>query len=220
MKVVYCAYREWALSPITFIEDQGKALHQNFELARVNKPEELAANLSSEVAIIFFIGWSWIVPKAVVNDYMCICFHPSQLPKYRGGSPIQNQIIDGLKVSAGTFFKMTSDIDTGPIYSQETLELDGDLSDIFSRMSILVSNGVVKAIREYPKLTFIEQDHAAATYCSRRTPEMSEITIGDLTSQTAEQIHNKVRSLQSPYPNAYIEVADGTRLYIQRTSLD
>ena len=54
------------------------------------------------------------------------------LPKYRGGTPLQNQIINDDLDSAVTIFKMTSVMDAGPICSQEYLSLRGDLSVIFS----------------------------------------------------------------------------------------
>ena len=41
--------------------------------------------------------------------------HPSALPKFRGGSPIQNQIIRNIKNSKVTLFKMNEKIDAGPI---------------------------------------------------------------------------------------------------------
>ena len=45
--------------------------------------------------------------------------HPSPLPKFRGGSPIQNQIIRGEKISAVTIFKINKIIDGGDIYFQK-----------------------------------------------------------------------------------------------------
>jgi len=51
------------------------------------------------------------VPIELIDEYDCYCIHPSDLPKYRGGSPIQNQIIDGVKDSAVTLFKMDYDLD-------------------------------------------------------------------------------------------------------------
>ena len=45
--------------------------------------------------------------------------HPSPLPKFRGGSPIQNQIIRGKKISAVTIFKINKIIDGGDIYFQK-----------------------------------------------------------------------------------------------------
>ena len=57
--------------------------------------------------------------------------HPSPLPKYRGGSPIQNQIIDGKLHSAVTIFLMDNGIDTGPIAEQKYLSLEGTIEKIF-----------------------------------------------------------------------------------------
>ena len=45
--------------------------------------------------------------------------HPSPLPKYRGGSPIQNQIINGESKSAVTLFKINNKIDQGDIIYQK-----------------------------------------------------------------------------------------------------
>ena len=49
---------------------------------------------------------------------------------------------------------------------------------------------------------------------------MSEITIEDIKNYTALELHNKVRCLQDPYPNAFIKCKDGTVLYITRTRID
>ena len=46
--------------------------------------------------IIFFIFWSKMVPLKFLSRYLCIQFHTSNLPKFRGGSPIQNQIVKGI----------------------------------------------------------------------------------------------------------------------------
>ena len=43
--------------------------------------------------IIFFIYWSKIVKEEIFDKYTCIQLHSSDLPKFKGGSPIQNQII-------------------------------------------------------------------------------------------------------------------------------
>ena len=46
---------------------------------------------------IFFIHWSTLIPKDLYLNYECIQFHCANLPKFRGGSPVQNQILKGLK---------------------------------------------------------------------------------------------------------------------------
>jgi len=46
-------------------------------------------------------------------------FHPSLLPNYRGGSPIEEQILAGECVSGYTLSWMTEEVDSGTVISQE-----------------------------------------------------------------------------------------------------
>ena len=86
----------------------------NFLLA--NSKDELNQMLIKyKPIIIVLLGWSWILRKEIVNNYYVIGIHPSDLPNYAGGSPIQNQIINGISSSKCTLFKVTRDIDQGPI---------------------------------------------------------------------------------------------------------
>ena len=56
---------------------------------------------------------------------------------------------------------------------------------------------------------FKEQDHSKATVCKRRKPEDSEILPNDFSNFNAEYFFNKVRMLQSPYPECYIKCKTG-----------
>ena len=44
---------------------------------------------------------------------------------------------------------------------------------------------------------------------------MSEISIDDIKLYTAEDLHDKIRCLQDPYPNAFIVCSDGKKLYLK-----
>ena len=44
---------------------------------------------------IFFLHWSFKVPDEIVSNYECVCFHMTDVPYGRGGSPLQNLIIRG-----------------------------------------------------------------------------------------------------------------------------
>ena len=144
--------------------------------------------------------------------------HPSPLPKYRGGSPIQNQIINGEKKSAVSIFIMNQDLDAGPICRQEEISLCGNLDNIFDRIVIAGTKLTLDMLEN--GLNPYEQDHNLATYHERRRPWQSEITIDELESQSAEYLYNKIRMLQDPYPNAYIVGKDGQKLYIKEAILD
>ena len=54
---------------------------------------------------------------------------------------------------------------------------------------------------------------------SRRKPRDSEITLKDLKTKSANYLYNKIRMLQSPYPNAYIKTVDGKKIYLTKASL-
>lgn len=200
-----CAYREWALE----IHNQVKE-EINCNLITTN--EQFIKTQFTKNDTIFFLGWSWIISSNIIQKYKCICLHPSPLPKYRGGSPIQHQIINGENLSAVTFFKMTNQLDRGNILYKEYFSLKGNLKDIFSRVIPLGTSGILRIltsdIKEQP------QDELQATFYKRRKPEDSEILIEDLKKYTAKELYNKIRALQDPYPNAYIQCKD-KKLFIQ-----
>tara|TARA_Y100001973_G_C5183304_1_gene326244 strand:+ start:1718 stop:1879 length:162 start_codon:yes stop_codon:yes gene_type:complete len=49
---------------------------------------------------------------------------------------------------------------------------------------------------------------------------MSEITFEEISDNTAEYLYNKIRALQSPYPNAFIKCKDGTKLFLEHASVE
>ena len=73
--------------------------------------------------------------------------HPSKLPDFAGGSPLQNQIIRNIKKSAITLFVMSKKIDQGNIIAQKMIMLTGELRDIFNRIiktGTLLSLNIIK----------------------------------------------------------------------------
>ena len=58
--------------------------------------------------IIFFIHWSELIPEDIYTNYICIQFHASDLPKGRGGSPIQNQILKKILKTKITAFRVSA----------------------------------------------------------------------------------------------------------------
>ena len=124
MKIWVCAYREWALEIYSQVKEE-------VNCSLITSKEQFNKTNFTKNDIIFFLGWSWIVSEDVIKKHKCICLHPSPLPKYRGGSPIQHQIINGESLSAVTFFRMTDKLDAGVILYKEYFSLKGNLKDIF-----------------------------------------------------------------------------------------
>jgi methionyl-tRNA formyltransferase len=73
------------------------------------------AGSGADLAVLAYV--TQIVPEALlqVPRHTAICFHPSLLPRYRGGSAIPWQLIRGETRTGVTVFWPDAGIDTGPI---------------------------------------------------------------------------------------------------------
>ena len=58
---------------------------------------------------IFFLHWSFKVPDEIINNYECVCFHMTDVPYGRGGSPLQNLIVRGHQDTKLTALRMTQE---------------------------------------------------------------------------------------------------------------
>ena len=171
-----------------------------------------------EENILLFYGWSWLVPPCLTDDYLCICLHPSPLPKYRGGSPIQNQVIAGETTGGITLFKMGQGLDDGPIFTQRLISLDGSLSNILYQIQSKGVTATAQLLHHWRNktLVFEPQNESQATWCKRRKPSDGQI----LPADTALEIYNKVRCLQDPYPNAFLVGADGKKIFVKEVDYE
>lgn len=211
MKILFCGYRQWALNVCS-------ELSRKFDVTLAKTSAASDNHMSTgEYDLVLFVGWSWIIPDKYIRKYKCLCVHPSPLPKYRGGCPLQHQIIDGVEKSAISIFIMDNKLDHGPILSQTSLDLTGELGDVMSRLAHRTEwelGKIIERLEKEPDWTGVEQAHSKATIYKRRTPSDSEIKVEDFNQFTAKQLYNKIRALQDPYPNAYITCKDGTKLYL------
>ncbi len=210
MRVACIGYRSWALNIYDRLAD---ALDDVFLIFRTKDQydEEVLSDFRPD--LVLFYGWSWHVDEKIIKDYKCLMLHPSPLPRYRGGSPIQNQIINGEKNSKVSIFLMNTEIDAGDIVAQENISLEGSIHEIFSRIEDAGLRLTLKLIDV--GINPVPQNHGDATYCKRRSPEDSEITLEELSVKNANYLFNKIRMLADPYPNAFIRTADGKRLLIK-----
>lgn len=219
MKILCCGYRNWAQKIYKELEYYYGDEHQ---FIMVNSKEEVSKLDLKQINpdLILWYGWSWIIKESYLKDYFSVMLHPSPLPKYRGGSPIQNQIINGEKTSAVTLFKMDEGIDTGDIIYQKDFSLQGDLEVIIERITKIGITLSIMLIENFNNLKLTQQDHTQATLFKRRTPNQSEIILKDFNDFTALDLHNKIRSLQDPYPNAFIKCKGGTKLYLTKSYIN
>lgn len=210
MKILGIGYRDWSIEIYKNLKlDNKKIIIIKKKKISFNKIKKINPDL------ILFYGWSDKVSDKIVQNYRCIGLHPSKLPKFAGGSPIQNQIIRNVKKSAVTLFLMNEKIDHGNILQQKKLDLSGDLSEIFNRIIKIGTQLSLNILKN----KYIEKKTKIRKLYKRRTPAQSEITLEEIKFKRAQYLYNKIRMLQNPYPNAFIRTYDGKKLYIQKATI-
>ena len=148
---------------------------------------------------IFFPHWSWIVPKEILERFECVCFHMTDVPFGRGGSPLQNLISRHIETTKLTALRMSEELDAGPVYGKLDLSLDGPAHEIFERVAELCYEHVIRIVAEEPAPLAQEGD---GTYFPRRTPDQSVLPeTGQLTD-----IYDHIRMLDAEsYPYAFLD---------------
>jgi len=148
---------------------------------------------------IFFLHWSWIVPDEIIEKYECVCFHMTDVPYGRGGSPLQNLIIRGHRQTKLTALRMAHELDAGPVYLKRDLSLEGNAEEIYIRATYLSADMIKEIIRAEP-IAFPQTGDVVVF--KRRNPEQSAVR----EIESLFQLHDFIRMLDAEgYPKAFID---------------
>lgn len=180
----------------------------------VDAPEQLSLEALRELRprYLFFLHWSWKVPREILDAYECVNMHMTAVPYGRGGSPLQNLIARGHRKTRLSALRMTDDLDGGPIYLQEDLDLEGPAQAIYLRAMRVAAALIQRIIHEQP--TPVPQ-HGPVVLFARRTPEQSRLP----SLPSLEVLHDFIRMLDADgYPRAFVE-SNGFRFEFSQASL-
>lgn len=168
----------------------------------VSAREELTAErlAAADPRYVFFLHWSWRVPDDIIDRFECVCFHMTDVPYGRGGSPLQNLILAGHHVTKVAALRMVADLDAGPVYLKRDLGLEGRAEDIFRRLSD-VEAAMIRTIIETRPTPVPQQGDG--TVFRRRTPADSAIPA---TLAAPAALYDFIRMLDADgYPHAFID---------------
>jgi len=162
----------------------------------------LVSPYNPEIRYIFFPHWSWIVPNEIIDAYECVAFHMTDLPYGRGGSPLQNLIERGHDSTKITAFRMTGELDAGPIYCKTEMSLDGAAHEIYTRAAEISLDLIAHIVANEPVPA--PQNGGPTTSFERRHPEDSLIY-----TLTIPELYDHIRMLDADgYPRAFLEWDD------------
>ena len=208
-----------------------------------NKKEvlEIYEKLDFDLAIV--IAFGVIFPEDVLDkpEFGTVNVHFSQLPEFRGASPVQSAILQGQKESGITIQKMVKKLDAGDILWQKKWNIENKST------SFLWEFFAEKTANEMPEfldklfsrdLIAKKQDENSATFCGKFEKADGEIFP---KKESALEIWNKYLAfdvwpgifLQTKYGNVklgeisrnfeknsfILECVDGKNIYIKKAQV-
>ena len=129
--------------------------------------------------IVFILGYTKILDKKFLkkNKLNLVC-HESNLPKGKGFSPVQWQILENKNLIPIMLIQADLKIDSGKIYYKQNFRLNG--SELYDEIREKQGKATLKIIKnflyEYPKVNPRKQNGKESFY-SRRSAKDSEINI-------------------------------------------
>ena len=166
------------------------------------KAIEWVGEKSPDLLVLAFV--TEFVPKAMIEmaTHGGINYHPSLLPKYRGGSAMNWAIINGEKETGVTIHQIDEGVDTGPIIIQKRVPIDPDdtLKSLYFQklypLGITMVAEAVRLIREN-RASPQAQDQSQASH----QPVIKESDVIIDWTQSTRRIYDLIRG-SNPAPGA------------------
>lgn len=156
------------------------------------------------------VSFGRIIPQEIIDLFTpaIVNVHPSLLPKYRGPSPIESAILNGDEKTGISLMKLSKEMDTGDVYSQEEIELSKTetASGLYKTCGEI---GAEMLVRDLPKIISGEikgqkQDDSQAEYC--QLLKKSDALLSQ-DKQTAEQAEQQIRAFEI-FPKSKIKLGE------------
>src|SRR5260221_7463992 len=157
-----------------------------------------------------------MIPDEILSQFKdgVLNIHPSLLPKYRGASPIQNQILDGVTETGVTVIKMDSKMDHGPIISslRDVITPEDTNETLRTRLFERAAPFIIDLIPNYlnKKITLKEQDEEEASFTKIIDKndgfiDPEDVKVALTNSEEANYIERFVRAM-TPWPEVWTKV--------------
>ncbi len=154
-------------------------------------------------------GFSFILPKEILDltKFGFWNLHAGKIPEYRGGSPLNWQLINGEDEIGISILKMTEHIDDGLIMGQSTFKIEQNdtILDLHNKANIGFSKLICDLLINFNETVIGSkpQPESRASYWHQRSD--ADGLINPLT-QSSEYIERMVRALTKPYPGAWFKI--------------
>lgn len=177
----------------------------HLEISDVNDFHAIGHLSSLEPSVFIIAGFSSIFRSDLlaVPKFGTLNLHAGRLPEYRGGSPLNWQMING-ELSAGiSVIQTNSEIDTGRVLAEALIPIEATttIADLHQEANILFPKLVINALSQIRnRASGRVQSDINARYWHQRNDADGKLSF---QAMTVKQIDLMVRALTRPYPGAW-----------------
>ncbi len=171
--------------------------------------------------VLLVMGWYYMIPRAVRSCFKLGAWgiHASLLPKYAGGAPLVWAMINGEQKTGVTLFRLADGIDNGDIIAQREfpIEITDTIETVYNKATEASKEILLRVFKEGSEhIQFTPQNKEDIQVWPQRSPEDGAINL----KWDADRIFDFIRAQVSPYPGAFIQRSDGTKLFIERIRIE
>ncbi|MCT4794946.1 MULTISPECIES: methionyl-tRNA formyltransferase [Exiguobacterium] len=178
----------------------------------VLQPEKVRTDYADILALkpdlIVTAAYGQIVPTELLEapPHGAINVHASLLPKYRGGAPIHQAILDGERETGVTIMYMVDKLDAGDMIANTIVPIEetDTVGTLFDKLAVSGSDLLIRTLPAFLAgwIEAVPQDEQDVTFAPNISREREAL---DWT-QPGETIYNHIRGM-NPFPTAYTTIA-------------
>lgn len=153
--------------------------------------------------ITFLLGCTKILSEThLQKSRLNIIIHESDLPSGRGWSPLSWQVLEGKKQIPIVLFEAREELDAGPIYLRDVIELDGTelLPELKNKQGAKTVELVCRFLEQWPDVTPDEQT-GIPTFYPKRTRQDDQLEL----SKTLAEHFDHLRIMDNERYPAWFE---------------
>ncbi len=190
--------------------------HHRIPLLQPEKVDAINEELKKyDLDVLIVASYGKIIPQSTLDipKKASINVHTSLLPAYRGSSPIQAAVRDGLDESGITIMMMDAKMDHGDIIFQKSIDLDEKETyrSLHSKLAHIGAETLTRILPDFlsGKMKPKQQNHDQATYTEMIKKEDAKID----WSKSVEEIDQLIRASYD-WPIAWTLLPDTKRLKV------
>ena len=127
---------------------------QCFDARKIRKNAAFEMLLETGVDIIVVGAFGQILSPEILSRprFGTINFHPSRLPQYRGGSPLEEQILRGETLSGVTAHWMSEEVDRGSLIATQDMPINpgDDYPVLYERAHDVAGSLMMQLLQSHP----------------------------------------------------------------------